>query len=133
MIIVERFVFTFLLRNLRLLLFLKALRIWLEKKRDVFIQCLRTDRGGEFTSNEFNHFCGLNGIKRQLTAAYTPQQNGAVERKNRTIMNMVRCMLCDKQVPKIFWAEAAMWSVYVLNRSPTLVVKDKTPEEVWTG
>ncbi|KAL8127021.1 hypothetical protein AgCh_014082 [Apium graveolens] len=34
---------------------------------------------------------------------------------------------------EIFWAEAAMWTVYVLNRSPTLVVKDKTPEEVWTG
>lgn len=48
-------------------------------------------------------------------------------------MNMVRCMLCDKQVPKVFWPEAAKWTVHVLNRSPTLTVKDKTPEEMWSG
>lgn len=48
-------------------------------------------------------------------------------------MNMVRCMLCDKQVPKSFWPEAAKWTVHVLNRSPTLTVKDKTPEEMWSG
>ncbi|KAK9922022.1 hypothetical protein M0R45_030504 [Rubus argutus] len=48
-------------------------------------------------------------------------------------MNMVRCMLCDKQVPKTFWPEAARWTVHVPNRSPTLVVKDKTPEEMWSG
>ncbi|RVX05780.1 Retrovirus-related Pol polyprotein from transposon TNT 1-94 [Vitis vinifera] len=45
-------------------------------------------RGGEFTSHEFNVFCKANGISRQLTAVYTPQQNGVVERKNRTIMNI---------------------------------------------
>lgn len=48
-------------------------------------------------------------------------------------MNMVRCMLCDKKVPKAFWPEAAKWTVRVLNRSPTLPVKDKTPEEMWSG
>ena len=67
--------------------------------------------GGEFTSNEFNEFCKINGISRQLTTSYTPQQNGVAERKNRTIMNMVRCMLCDKQVPKVFWPEAAKWTI----------------------
>jgi transposase InsO family protein len=50
---------------------------------------LRTDRGGEFTSQEFNNFCNESGIRRQLTASFTPQQNGVAERKNRTIMNMV--------------------------------------------
>ena len=57
------------------------------------IKCLRIDRGGEFTSLEFNKFCEQNGIKRQLTTAYTPQQNGVAERKNRTVMNMVRALL----------------------------------------
>lgn len=52
-----------------------------------------TDRGGEFTSNEFGEFCKTHGISRQLTATYTPQQNGVAERKNRTVMNMVRSML----------------------------------------
>ncbi|GKC06953.1 retrovirus-related pol polyprotein from transposon TNT 1-94 [Tanacetum coccineum] len=59
-----------------------------EKESGVAIKGLRTDRGGEFTSVEFTNFCNDNGIHRQLTAPYTPQQNGIAERKNRTIMNM---------------------------------------------
>jgi len=46
---------------------------------------------------------------------------------------MVRSMLIEKQVPKIFWAEAARWCVHVLNRCPIVVVPDKTPEEAWSG
>lgn len=61
----------------------------MEKEIGTFICCLRTDRGGEFTSREFNDFYKAHGIKRQLTAVYTPQQNGVVERKNQSIMNMV--------------------------------------------
>ena len=104
-----------------------------EKETGVFICCLGTDRGGEFISHEFNVFCKANGISRQLTATYTPQQNGVVERKNKTIMNMVRSMLLEKQVPKNFWPEAINWIAHVLNRSPTLVVKDMTPKEAWSG
>jgi hypothetical protein len=89
--------------------------------------------GGEFTSQEFTHFCEIHGIHRQLTAAYTPQQNGVAERKNRTIMNMVRSMLFAKSIPSNFWAEAANWCVHVLNRCPTLAVKNRTPEEAWSG
>ena len=66
------------------------------------IKCLRTDRGGEYTSNEFSKFCKEEGVRRQLTTAYTTQQNGVAERKNRTVMNMVRSMLSIKKVPKIF-------------------------------
>ncbi|WJZ92508.1 hypothetical protein VitviT2T_011498 [Vitis vinifera] len=90
-------------------------------------------KGGEFTSLEFNAFCKTNGISRQLTATYTPQQNGVAERKNRTIMNMVRSMLSEKQVPKNFWPKAVNWTAHVLNRSPTLAVKGVTPEEAWSG
>jgi len=55
------------------------------------------------------------------------------ERKNRTVMNMVRAILSEKKIPKSFWPEAVHWSIYVLNRCPTLAVKDATPEEAWTG
>ncbi|CAL9016687.1 unnamed protein product [Prunus brigantina] len=48
-------------------------------------------------------------------------------------MNMVRCLLTEKQMPKVFWPEAVRWTVHVLNRSPTAVVKGKTPEECWSG
>ncbi|PNX66783.1 copia-type polyprotein, partial [Trifolium pratense] len=83
-----------------------------EKEAEESIKCLRTDRGGEFNSLNFKTFCEKEGIKRQLTTAYTPHQNGVAERKNRTVMNMVRCMLSAKRVPKLFWAEAAKWTFY---------------------
>jgi len=111
----------------------KKFKIMVEKDSGNSIFCLRTDKGGEFNSCEFNSFCSNNGIKRQLTAAYTPLQNGFAERKNRTIMNMVRSMLSEKGVPKQFWPEALKWKIYVLNRSPTLAVKNVTPEEAWNG
>ena len=97
------------------------------------IKCLRTDRGREYTSREFSDFCNKEGIRRQLTAAYTPQQNGIAERKNRTVMNMVRSLLSPKKAPKYLWPEAANWTFYVLNRCPTSAVKNITPQEAWNG
>ena len=63
-------------------------------------------------------FCEKTDIEHQLTAPYTPQQNGVSERKNRTIMEMVRCMLHEKGLPKEYWAEAANTAVFLLNRVP---------------
>ena len=73
----------------------------------------------------------MHGIRRQLTAAYTPQQNGVAERKNCTIMSMVRSMLTTRRISKSFWPEAVNWSVHVLNRCPTFAVKNMTLEEAW--
>ena len=61
------------------------------------IGTLRTDNGREFTSNEFKKYCMDNGIKRHLTNVYTPQQNGVVERMNRTLLGMARSMLTFKK------------------------------------
>lgn len=72
---------------------------------------LCTDRGGEFTSNDFDNFCEMYGIRRELTAPYTPQKNGVAERKNRTIVEMARSMLTAAGLPKQFWAEAVATSV----------------------
>lgn len=97
------------------------------------IQILRSDNGKEYTSEEFNRFCDEAGIEHQLTAPYTPQQNGVVERRNRFILEMTRCMLYEKNLPKKFWAEAANTAVFLQNRLPTRAVKDQTPFEVWYG
>ena len=67
----------------------KVFKKLVETETSKKIRCLRTDRGGEYTSNEFSEFCKEEGVRRQLTTAYTPQQNGVAERKNRTVMNMV--------------------------------------------
>jgi len=63
----------------------KRFKALVEKESGCQIQCLRTDRDGEFTYNMFNELCSLHGIKSHLTTAYTPQQNGVSERKNITL------------------------------------------------
>nr|GEW33120.1 zinc finger, CCHC-type [Tanacetum cinerariifolium] len=62
----------------------------IENELRTTLKMLRTDRGGEFTSSEFTQYYKENGIARQLTAPYSPQQNGVVERRNRTIMSTTR-------------------------------------------
>ncbi|KAL0559650.1 hypothetical protein IC582_000013 [Cucumis melo] len=97
------------------------------------IQMVRSDNGKEYVSAEFDKFCEDSGIKHQLTAPYTPQQNGVSERRNRYIMEMTRCMLHEKSLPKKFWAEAANTTVFLQNRLPTKALKEKTPFEAWYG
>ena len=94
---------------------------------------LGTDRGGEYVSNEFINFCKTHGIQKQFTAWYTPQQKGIAERKNRTIMEMARSMLAAKHLPNEYWGEAVATAVYIMNRCPTKSVKNKVPQEAWTG
>ena len=95
--------------------------------------CERSDQGGEFPSEELKLFCDKSGIKKQLTAPYTPQQNSVVERKNSTIMGLVRSMIKEKNLPLELWGEAFSTCVYVLNRSSTKGIKGKTPYEKWNG
>ncbi|CAH9081524.1 unnamed protein product [Cuscuta europaea] len=102
-----------------------------EKQSGKVLKALRTDRRGEFISNEFTHFCDEHGIRRELTTPYTPQQNGVAERKNRTVVEMARSMMKARQLPNQFWSEAVATAVYLLNISPTKAVQDATPFEVW--
>lgn len=68
------------------------------------IKKIRSDRGGEFKSEQFSRFLEESGIERQFTVAYSPQQNGVAERRNRTLLDMARSMLKDKGMPDKFWA-----------------------------
>jgi hypothetical protein len=80
----------------------KNFKAFTETKSNYKLVAVRSDRGGEYTSNAFQEFCKENGIRHQLTVAYTPQQNGIVERKNRIILDMTRSMLKEKGLPKQF-------------------------------
>ena len=104
-----------------------------ENQSGCYINVLHTDRGDEFISKEFNLFCEEEGIQRELTAPYTPEQNGIAERKNRTIVEMTRSMLQVRRLPNQFWAEAVATSVYLLNLSPTKAIMNRTPYEAWHG
>ncbi|KAF3667798.1 putative ribonuclease H protein-like, partial [Capsicum annuum] len=104
-----------------------------ENKAACKIQSIRTDNGKEYTSQQFNILCEEAGIHHQLTTLYTPQQNGVSERRNRYIIEMTRCMLHKKNLPKKFWAEATNTSVFLQNRLPTKAVRGRTPFEAWYG
>ncbi|RDX70427.1 hypothetical protein CR513_50318, partial [Mucuna pruriens] len=82
----------------------KNFKALVEKESGYVIKALRSDRGGKFTSKEFNEFCEKNEIHRPLTVPRTPQQNGVVERKNRTILNMARCINVKGQTPEEAWS-----------------------------
>ena len=97
------------------------------------MKCVRSDRGGEFLAAAFKNTCEEAGIKRQLTAPYSPQQNGVVERRNRTVMEMARSLLKSMNVPGAFWGEAVRHSVHLLNRLPTKPMGYRTPFEAWNG
>ena len=97
------------------------------------LKVLRTDGGGEYVSKDFDRLCEKEGIVHEVVPPYTPQQNGIAERKNRTIMNMVRSMLKGKNLPKEFWGEAVTTATYILNRCPTKKLERITPEECWSG
>lgn len=74
----------------------KKFKSFVEKQSGHFIKTVRSDRGKEYTSNAFQNFCEDEGMARQLTVSYTPQQNGVSERKNQTFLEMAKSMLHDK-------------------------------------
>lgn len=97
------------------------------------IKVIRSDNGLEFCNANFNNFLKQNGIIHQLTNPYTPEQNGMVERMNRTVVEKARCMIFDAKLDMKFWAEAANTAVYLINRSVSSGLVDKTPFEMWYG
>nr|GFB79458.1 Gag-Pol polyprotein [Tanacetum cinerariifolium] len=96
------------------------------------IKCFRMDNGGKYTSDEFDTFYKHEGIKRQFTTTYTPQQNGVTERMNKTWFKRARAMLATTSLEKSFWAEAINTACYVINQSSSTTVELKTPIEMWT-
>ncbi|THV56149.1 transposase, partial [Flagellimonas alvinocaridis] len=89
--------------------------------------------GKEFENTPFQTFCVENGIDHNFSAPRTPQQNGVVERKNRTLEEMARTMLCENNLPKYFWAEAIHSACYILNRALIRPILKKTPYELFVG
>jgi transposase InsO family protein len=109
-----------------------AYKALVEKQSGHQIQKLRTDNGGEYVNNNFTSYCTTQGIQMQHTVPYTPQQNGVVERKNRTLKEMANCMIQSKGLSLKYWAEAINCANYIVNRTPTKALKNITPEEAWT-
>ncbi|CAB0005156.1 unnamed protein product [Nesidiocoris tenuis] len=107
----------------------------IEKMRssDIVVSRIRSDRGGEFRSSVFNQYCRERGIHQEFTVGYTPQQCSVAERLNRTLLNKVRAMFIDTNLPKSLWPEAVTTAVYQLNRSPTRALNGDIPARIYLG
>ncbi|RVW36992.1 Retrovirus-related Pol polyprotein from transposon TNT 1-94 [Vitis vinifera] len=110
----------------------KEFRAEAEKQLSKSIKTLRSDRGGEYLVYEFKDYLIENGILSQLTAPGTPQQNGVAERRNRTLLDMMRSMMSYSSLPTSFWGYALQTAVYILNIVPSKSIPN-TPLELWNG
>ncbi|KAJ9544969.1 hypothetical protein OSB04_024676 [Centaurea solstitialis] len=101
----------------RIIAFIKRIQVLLGRR----VKKLRSDNGTEFHNAKLQSFLEDVGISHNFSAVRTPQQNGVVERKNRTLVEATRSMIAHSGVPQSFWAEAVSTACYTQNR--TLIVK----------
>lgn len=104
-----------------------------QNEKSLKIASIRSDHGGEFQNASFDEFCDDQGISHNFSAPRTPQQNGVVERKNRSLEELARTMLNETNLPKYFWADAVSTACYVSNRVLVRPILKKTPYELYKG
>ncbi|GKE43444.1 retrotransposon protein, putative, ty1-copia subclass, partial [Tanacetum coccineum] len=110
----------------------KVFKNEVENQLEKTIKALRSDRGGEYISQEFKDYLKACGIVQQLTPPYTPQHNDVSKRRNCTLLDMVRSMMNLKTLSLSFWDYALESATCILNMVPTKKV-NKTPYELWYG
>jgi transposase InsO family protein len=97
------------------------------------LRMLRTDNDDEFTMAEFASYCVDEDVQCHYSMLYSPQHNDVIERRNQTVMEMTRVLLKQMRMHVVFWREAVVTDVYILNCSPTKSLNGMTPYEVWHG
>jgi transposase InsO family protein len=119
----------------------KIFKTEVENQHNLKIKVVRSDIGGEYygrhtdlgqSPNPFTLFLQENDIVHQFSMPEDPPQNGLAERRNRTLMDMVRSMICNTILPECLWSETLKTSTHVLNRVLSKFVPT-TPYELWTG
>lgn len=111
------------------LLFQKMVERQFERK----IKKFQSDGGGEFQKSEFLMHLSENGIVHQMSCPKTPEQNGVVERKHRHVVEHGLALLFHANVPKKYWVDAFMTSVFLINRTPSEKLKMKSPFSLLFG
>jgi hypothetical protein len=106
---------------------------WAQNVFGLRIKKIRSNNGKEFKNSQIEGFLEEEGIKHEFSSPYTPQQNGVVERKNRTLLDMARTMLDEYKTPDRFWAEAINTTCYSINRLYLHWILKKTSYELLTG
>jgi transposase InsO family protein len=109
------------------------LLILAQNQFDFDIKKVRSDNGTEFKNARIDEYCDDKGIKHEFSSKYTLEQNGIVERKNRTLIGMARSMLAEYNVSDSYWAEAINTACYSSNRLYCHKLLKKTPYELLIG
>ncbi|GJS59040.1 retrovirus-related pol polyprotein from transposon TNT 1-94 [Tanacetum coccineum] len=94
------------------------------------VTTVRTDKGTEFLNKSLHAYFAKEGIRHETSTARTPEQNGVVERRNRTLVEAARTMLSAAKVPLFFWAEAIATACFTQNRSLIIPRHEKTPYHI---
>jgi len=103
----------------------------IQSEKEMKILKVRSDHGGEFENESFETFCEIHGIFHEFSSPRTPQQNGVVERKNRTLQEMARTMIHENNLAKHLWAEAVNTTCYVQNMIYSRPILAKTAYELF--
>jgi len=103
----------------------------LQREKDIGIVRIRSDHGTKFENSKFHELCTGEGTKHEFSSPITPQQNGVVERKSRTLQELARVMLHAKHLPYYFWAEAMNTTCHVHNRVTLRAGTTTTLYELW--
>ncbi|CAI7891070.1 unnamed protein product [Closterium sp. NIES-54] len=113
-----------------------AIKQWVadvEKESGFKVKRFCSDGGGEYTSWELGDWLKGCGTAHEFSTMYTPQQNGAAERLNRTLMESARSLLSHAHAEKHWWGEAVTLATWIRNRCVTKALPNKTPLEAWSG
>ncbi len=113
--------------------FIQAYRAFLKTQASKPMKAVRFDNGKEMINESVKHFLRSHGILYELTAPYSSAQNGIAERSFLTILNAARALLFEHDLPTFLWPEAVSYVIYLINRSPTRALPDKTPFEAFWG
>jgi transposase InsO family protein len=97
------------------------------------VKKIRSDNGSEFKNLHVEEYLEEKGVKHEFSAPYTPQQNGVVERKNRTLIDMARTMLGEFKTLERFWSEAVNTTCHAINRLYLHRLLKKTSYELLTS
>ncbi|GJS60708.1 retrovirus-related pol polyprotein from transposon TNT 1-94 [Tanacetum coccineum] len=107
------------------------INLMVENQNDVKVKQIRIDNDTEFKNSELESFCDEKGISKNFSSSYTPEQNGVVERKNRTLIEAARTMLNGSVLSKNFWTKVVRITCYTQNRSIIVKRHDRNPYEIF--
>ncbi|KYF37980.1 hypothetical protein SMIM3I_02226 [Streptococcus mitis] len=118
--------------KLEILNYFKSYINLVKNQLDKKIKTFKTNRGREYLLEQFKYLCDEKGISRQLTIPRTPQQNSVAKMRNRMLLDMVRSMITQENIPISHWKDALLIVTYVLNQVPSKTIAS-TPYELWNN